>query len=112
MTERRILPNLIDYKVNKNSIYGDYDPLDVLIGRVRWSDVPRKVEGEPVSAIEFDPEENDHQYRVFKSSREPYTRKEQMKIIEEIQKRKAYSIIRGNIVWKRMEQGNFNKGKR
>ena len=112
VTEKRILPNLIDYRVNRNSPFKEYDPVSVLTRQIKWSDVPRRVEGEVVSDLEFVSIENDNQYKVFKSSRMPYTYKEKLKIIQEIQRRKAYNLVKGNIVWQRMEGAKFDNGRR
>jgi hypothetical protein len=37
----KLLPNLIDYRVNNRSIYENYEPLRVLLGFMKWTDVPR-----------------------------------------------------------------------
>jgi hypothetical protein len=51
----------------------------------QWSEIPRKEEGEVVPAIEDDQEFrnlHDHEYRAFKSSRMPYTRRDQKEIVD------------------------------
>lgn len=111
VTKKRILPNLINYRVNRNSLFKDYDPISVLTREIKWSDVPRRIEGEQVSDLEFDSVKNDNEYKAFKSKK-PFTHKEQLKIIQEVQRRKAYNIVKGNVLWQRMEAAKFDEGGR
>ena len=41
MKEKRILPNLLDYRLNK-SLLQDYDPVEVLRGIRKWSEITTK----------------------------------------------------------------------
>ena len=55
--ENRILENMFDYRVSKSSIYQQYDryePLDILYGYKKWSELPPRDEGERISDIEDD----------------------------------------------------------
>ena len=114
--EGRLLPNLIDYRTNKRSIYLDYDPFRVLLGIEKWSEVPRKPEGTKVPDFDFDPEEirrdNDNTYKNFKSAKMGYSRKEQREIIQFLMDNKAYKLTGGNTIWKRMEHRDCCHGNR
>ena len=114
--EGRILPNLLDYRLNKNTVYTDYDPVDVLLGHRAWSELERRDEGIRVSGDEFDmvdiARENDNRYRCFKSGRYPYTTAEEREILQYLVDRRAYNLVGGNTIWKRMEQNKVCNGNR
>ena len=97
-----LLPNLIDYRTNKLSIYLDYDPFRVLLGLQKWSEVPRKPEE---TVLEFDEEKErirrDNEYKSFKS-RICYTREEQVEIIQfliDLKARIQQKLMRNFLVW-------------
>ena len=46
------------------------------------------------------------------SDKDIFEEDEELKIIQEIQRRKAYNLVKGNLVWQRMEAAKFSKGRR
>ena len=111
-----ILPNLVDYKANRNSKYKDYDPLDILLGIKKWSDLEEV--GERVTGDEFDfdmaeiAKENDHKYKSFKTHRKPYSAREGKEIYLHLKKYKFFHLTNGNTVWKSMETNGLCNGNR
>ena len=106
----RILPNLKEYKVVLHTMpspYAEYDPLEVLMGSKRWSEVPTA--GEVVSDIEDVQEEEGAvraaaQYKAFKSGRTAYTDEERKEIVQALVKRRAYRLVKGNTVWQSLDK--------
>ena len=92
------------------SCFGKYNPVEVLLGRLKWSEVPAS--GEVVSDLEdLEPDEAaaaaEYKWelgvawvgqcaicRAFKCSRMPYTDWERKEILEEIIRRQAYRILK------------------
>jgi len=115
--KNEILPNLNDYKVTSHvpSIFEPYNALDILQGILKWSDVPRKQLGERVSDIEDEDGESSRlyeaEYRHYKAQKLPYCKKEQLEIVEWIVKYSAYKLLRGNMVWQRMEEVGVGRGR-
>lgn len=70
VASNKILPNLIEYRTNQKSIYIMYNPIDVMLGNKKWSDIERVPEGSKVDDSGFDIEvfqqENDNRYKNFK----------------------------------------------
>eukprot|EP00092_Neocalanus_flemingeri_P049075 GFUD01056275.1.p1 GENE.GFUD01056275.1~~GFUD01056275.1.p1 ORF type:complete len:205 (+),score=54.47 GFUD01056275.1:19-633(+) len=106
-----LLTNLSDCKVSSHItwIFEPYNPMDILLGNRKWSDVPKKQVGEKVSDIEDDEAGEDMrqtfetEYRHHKANRLPYCKKEQQEIVDWIVKYTAFKLLKGNIVWKSME---------
>ena len=46
VANKKLLPNLKDYRVNSRSIFEDYEPTKVLMGKLKWSDINRKFSAE------------------------------------------------------------------
>merc|ERR1719319_1000687 len=112
----RILPNLIQYRINTQSQFAEYDPVDILLGSCQWSTLSKRDEGERVSDIE-DVEEHDvaradREFKMFKSARYSYSKKEQLEMLQFIFKRKAYKLLKGNVIWQRMEENDVCGGRR
>ena len=106
-----------DYKVESHlpSVYEAYNPLEVLLGSLKWSEVPVKVMGERVSDIEDDfGEESKNSfkadYRRHKAQGLAYCKNEQIKIVNWIIKYKAFKLLKGNIVWQKMEEAMVGRG--
>ena len=117
--EGMLLSNLRDYRINTQSVYEDYDPFDILLGRRKWSDVPEKPEGIRVPDFDFDfgsrqefQRDNDNRYKNFKSSKMSYTRREQKEILKFLIDAMAFSLTTGNTIWKRMEHRDLCNGNR
>ena len=113
--KNQILENMLDYRVSQASLfqqqYESYDPLDVLHGYKTWSQLPRD-EGERVSDIEDDFETSSmvssmmdrtrtSSMKTFKS---PYTRRNQEEIVRALVRFAAYRLVRGNTIWKKLEE--------
>merc|ERR1719319_1929364 len=96
----RILPNLLQYRINTQSQFAQYDPVDILLGSCQWSTLSKRDEGERVSDIE-DVEEHD----VVRADRE-------FKMLKFIFKRKAYKLLKGNVIWQKMEENYVCGGRR
>merc|ERR1719319_268376 len=101
----RILPNLLQYRINTQSQFAEYDPVDILLGSCQWSTLSKRDEGERVSDIE-DVEEHDvaradREFKMFKSARYSYSKKEQLEMLQFIFKRKAYKLFKGNVIWQK-----------
>ena len=111
----KLLPNLGDYRVTSHvpSVFQSYNPLDILLGNLKWSEVPRKEVGEKVSDIEEDDATRlyENEYRHHKSQRMPYSKKEQQGVVDWIVKYSAYKLLKGNIVWQRMEYLDVGRGR-
>merc|ERR1719319_881391 len=112
----RILPNLLQYRINTQSQFAKYDPVDILLGSCQWSTLSKRDEGERVSDIE-DVEEHDvaradREFKMFKSARYSYSKKEQLEMLQFIFKRKAYKLLKGNVIWQRMEENYVCEGRR
>ena len=77
------------------------DPLEVLLGlKTGTVGGVGQPEGERVSDIE---EEEEVEASPLKTWRRPYTRREQQEIVDYLVKKRAYSIVKGNTIWQRME---------
>ena len=35
--------NLIDYRINKKLVFEDYDPIDILLGKKKWTDLKKRI---------------------------------------------------------------------
>ncbi len=90
----RVLPNILEYRVNKTSRFAPYDPLHLLRGRLSWSEVALDPEAEAEMGggdsggevcSDFDEEDNTVAGRRngdahrLKTGRMPYTRKHQVR---------------------------------
>ena len=84
------------------SEYEDYDPMDVLTGLRKWSQLTVKIVGEKVPDIEdeFEPEEPARKQSLGRKM--PYSRKEDKEILNWIVDTGAFSQLKGNEVWKNM----------
>ena len=40
---KRLLPNVTDYRKNTRTIFEKYDPMEILMGKLKWSDLSRKL---------------------------------------------------------------------
>ena len=116
--KNELLNNLSDYKVKSHipSTFEAYNPLEVLLGNLKWSEVPKKVVGESVSDIEDDVGEElrksfEADYRHHKVKGQPYCKKEQIQIVEWIIKYNAFKSLGGNSVWQRMEEARVGRGR-
>merc|ERR1719319_1625503 len=112
----RILPNLLQYRISTQSHFAEYDPVDILLGSCQWSTLSKRDEGERVSDIE-DVEEHDvaradREFKMFKSARYSYSKKEQLEMLQFIFKRNAYKLLKGNVIWQRMEENDVCGGRR
>jgi len=112
-----LLPNLCDYRVTSHvpSVFQSYNPLHILLGNLKWSEVPRKLVGEKVSDIEEEEDDAtrlyENEYKHHKSQKLPYSKKEQQEVVDWIVKYSAYKLLRGNLVWKRMEYLGVGRGR-
>ena len=84
------------------SEYEDYEPMDVLTGLRKWSQLTIKIVGEKVSDIEdeFEPEEPARKQSLGRKM--PYSRKEDKNILTWIVDTGAFTQLKGNEVWKNM----------
>lgn len=107
VASNKILPNLIEYRTNQKSIYIMYNPIDVMLGNKKWSDIERVPEGSKVDDSGFDIEvfqqENDNRYKNFKDGKLNYTRAEEMQILKRLIELREFRGS-GNAIWKRMER--------
>jgi len=107
VASKKILPNLIEYRTNQKSIYVMYNPIDVMLGNKKWSDIERVPEGSKVDDSGFDIEvfqqENDNRYKNFKDGKLNYTRAEEMQILKRLIELREFRGS-GNAIWKRMER--------
>ena len=110
----RVLDNMLDYRVSKSSIYQQYEkyePLDILHGYKKWTDLTLREEGERVSDIDDDFETSSFISIVMdrskassmKTFKSPYTRKNQEEIVKALVRFSAYRLVRGNTIWKQLE---------
>jgi len=114
-----LLANLIDYRITSHvpSIFEKYNPLDILQGILKWSDVPKKPTGERVSDIEDDEVGEDlrrsfeAEYRHHKVRGMPYCKKEQQEMVDWVVKYSAFKLLKGNLVWQRMEHAGVGRGR-
>jgi len=117
--DNRLLPDLKSYKQASTfpSPYAAYEPIDVLLGKVCWNDVPPN--GEAISDVEEDDIGEDDEReagtstsKAFKTSRSAYTAPERAEIVEELVKREAYEMLKGNAIWKALEKEGVCRGRR
>eukprot|EP00090_Calanus_glacialis_P016457 TRINITY_DN25768_c0_g1_i1.p1 TRINITY_DN25768_c0_g1~~TRINITY_DN25768_c0_g1_i1.p1 ORF type:complete len:1107 (-),score=385.74 TRINITY_DN25768_c0_g1_i1:97-3417(-) len=114
-----LLDNLIDYRISSHvpSIFEHYNPVDILQGILKWSDVPKKPTGERVSDIEDEEVGEDMrrsfeaEYRHHKAHKLPYCKKEQQEMVDWIVKYSAFKLVKGNLVWQRMEEAKVGRGR-
>jgi hypothetical protein len=112
-----ILPNLKDYKVvtQTPSPHGDYDPVEVMLGRLAWSEVPSS--GDQVSDME-DVEEDEvavraaAEYKAFKSRKKVYTDEERREIVAALAERGAWNEVKGTSIWRQLERRQLCRGDR
>ena len=117
--KNELLSNLSDYKVktyNVPSVFEPYNPVDILLGNLKWSQVPKKQDGERVSDIDDEVDEDmrrslEADYRHHKANRLPYCKKEQQEIVNWIVEYSAYRLLKGNLVWQRMEEARIGRGR-
>jgi len=97
----KLITNLKDYRVGVSE-YEDYEPMDVLTGLRKWSQLTIKIVGEKVSDIEdeFEPEEPARKQSLGRKM--PYSRKEDKNILTWIVDTGAFTQLKGNEVWKNM----------
>lgn len=114
-----ILPNLRDFRMNQPSFFEDYDPVDILMGRKKWSDLVRLSR----SGTESDDEgqSDSSLLRILKEKRSArqemrgrqiYTRQDQQAILDFIRKEKRYSSVKGRQLWVQMEAAEVCGGHR
>jgi len=116
--ENLVLPNLLDYRVTslRPHPYENYDPLDILHGFSKWSDLVKRIDGERVSDIE----DFDGEVEVLNSTRDThikdfkvaYSRKNQEEIVNYLVKFSAYKIVKGRAIWEKLEALKVCNGKR
>ena len=112
MKHKCLVPNLNDYILGK-SAFEPYNALDILCGNRKWSELPRVELGERVSDIE-DGEEDEPVKRpgnMFKPNRLPYCRREKEEVVNWIIENSCYRDLRGNQIWKKMEEEKVGKGR-
>ena len=114
--EDKLLPNLIEYRGNRNSVFVEYDPFDVLVGKKKWTDI--EYLGTKVSGDEFDIVERaaiaSQLSQRFKEHRTrlAYTEREESEIYKFLKENAFYKKTAGNYIWKKMEQSGICNGKR
>ena len=113
--ENTILPNMLDYRVTrKTHTFKSYDPLDILHGYSKWSDLESVMQGEAVSDIE----DGDGAESVTQHQKSPvrsyktYSRKNQEEIVKYLVRFAAYKMVKGNSIWQKLESLNVCKGER
>ena len=113
--ENTILPNMLDYRVTrKTQTFKSYDPLDILHGYSKWSDLETVTQGEAVSDIE----DGDGDELVAQHQKSPvrsyktYSRKNQEEIVKYLVRFAAYKMVKGNSIWQKLESLNVCKGER
>jgi len=113
-----ILPNLLDYRVTslRPHPYENYDPLDILHGYAKWSDLNKRIDGERVSDIEDLDEDdeivNSNIENNIKDFKVAYSRKNQEEIVKYLVKFSAYKMVKGRAIWEKLEALKVCNGKR
>ena len=113
--ENMILPNMLDYRVTrKTHSFKSYDPLDILHGYRNWSDLETVTQGEAVSDIEDDQEDESSVQNPKSPLRnyKMYSRKNQEEIVKHLVRFAAYKMVKGNSIWQKLESLNVCKGER
>ncbi|TRY63935.1 hypothetical protein TCAL_14361 [Tigriopus californicus] len=106
----RILPNMSDFRMNQPSFFEDYDPLDILMGRSKWSDLVRAPnpgsdqgeEGRNDRSFLREMEQKRSEIHNH-GGRQTYTRQDQQAILDYIKLQKRYSNVKGRQLWVQME---------
>ena len=113
--ENTILPNMLDYRVTRRTLsFKSFDPLDILHGYSKWSDLETVTQGEAVSDIEEDVEDES----LAQPQKSPiknykiYSRKNQEEIVKYLVRFAAYKMVKGNSIWQKLESLNICKGER
>ena len=116
--ENLVLPNLLDYRVTslRPHPYENYEPLDILHGFSKWSDLVKRIDGERVSDIE----DFEGEVEVLNSTRDThikdfkvaYSRKNQEEIVKYLVKFSAYKVVKGRAIWEKLEALKVCNGKR
>ena len=94
-----LLENLEDFKVivEKVSSLQHYNPMDILMGAVKWSDVRKK---DPISRGD---EDSGTEFREYLASLRVFTKEEEKEILAWIEKYNAHHLLFGETVWRRMQ---------
>jgi len=110
---KNIVTNVNDYRVNKTSVFKPYDALDVMRGRVKWTELEKvDIVGEKVSDIEEDEDSYEPSTKPrLKPNRMPYCKNEDQEIVDWIVKHQAYKVIKGRQIWEKMEAEGVARGR-
>ena len=116
----RVVPELASYRVRGGGLLTGlrrHDPLQVLLGRAAWADLPReaaaggeRVAGGPLSQDPgAAPRAPANPVRLGWT---PYSRKESAEVVRWIVEHQEYGRLRGNSLWRSMEAGGVCAGRR
>ena len=113
--ENTILPNMLDYRVTRRThSFKSFDPLDILHGYSKWSDLETVTQGEAVSDIEefVEDESSAQPQKSPVKNYKIYSRKNQEEIVQYLVRFAAYKMVKGNSIWQKLESMNVCKGER
>ena len=113
-----LLPQLYRYRVCTSvpSPYGMYDPLDILLGNIGWSEVP--INGEVVSDTDNEVEMDEDtaraeaEYKAFKCEQIPFTDCERREILNGVIARHSYAMVSEDLLWKILQEKKLCRGRR
>ena len=111
--EGLLLQNLLDYRVKtrKTCSYQAFNPLDILHGYTKWSELVQMPEGEVVTGEEFDELTSVAPTYSPVKPYKIYSRKNQEEIVKYLVRFAAYKLVKGNAIWQKMEESNVCKGR-
>ena len=97
-----LMSDVAQYRLNAHSLYEPYDPMDLLQGRLKWTDV-RKVDDDGEIDSDFE-DSRPVESRGRQGGRMAYTREEQKEILQFIIDHRAFNSLRGAKLWQLMER--------
>ena len=106
------LLDLNDYRSSQRSLFDTYDANSIMNGFFGWKDLNRREEGEKVSDIDDDDDIEETVRKPVKAyPKMPYCKNEQQEILDWIVKNEEFKALKGNEVWKKMEEENVGRGR-
>ena len=109
------LMDLNDYRTGQRPMFETYDANSIMKGFFGWKDLNRLEDGEKVSDIEDDDDMEESgpvkKKPVKAYAKMLYCKNEQQEIIDWIVKNEAYKSLKGNEIWKQMQEDNVGRGR-
>ena len=113
--EQNQLMDLNDYRTGQRPMFETYDANSIMKGFFGWKDLNRRDVGEKVSDIDDDEDMEEtgpaKKKPVKAYAKMPYCKNEQQEILDWIVENEAFKGLKGNEIWKKMEEENVGRGR-